>query len=78
MFNLEITLVVIPALFAAALVGVYVRSRHAKHKMPDTSSAAQTNRWVVLEIERKDTAENGRLWEVHDDWELRDHREAAQ
>jgi hypothetical protein len=37
-----------------------------------------SDRWVVLEIERKDTAEDGNLWEVRDNWELRDHSEAAR
>lgn len=63
---------------AVTLIVGYFVSRRSKRKEPLSSSAAESDRWVVLEIERKDTAEDGHLWEVHDNWELRDHSEAAR
>jgi len=80
MFSVEIIVIVALALSAVALSGVLLLTRRRKHaqKEPPASSMPQSDRWLVLEIERKDSAENGSLWEVHDDWKLRDNREVAQ
>jgi hypothetical protein len=63
---------------AVTLIAGYFLTRRSKRKEPLSSSASESDHWVVLEIERKDGAEDGRLWEVHDNWELRDHSEAAR
>ena len=60
-----------------AFIGGYFLSHRLTRKEPLPSSASESERWVVLEIERKDTAAGGPVWEVHDNWELRDHSEAA-
>lgn len=63
---------------AVTLIGGYFVSRRSKRKEPLSSWAAESDRWIVLEIERKDAPEDGHLWEVHDNWELRDHSEATR
>jgi hypothetical protein len=61
-----------------ALIVGYFLTRRSKRKEPLSSSVSESDRWMVLEIERKDGVEDGCLWEVHDTWELRDHSEAAR
>ena len=61
---------------AVTLIAGYFLTRRSKRKEHLSSSVSESDRWVVLEIER--SAEDGRLWEVHDTWELRDHSEAAR
>ena len=63
---------------ALTLIVGYFMTRRSKRKEPLSSSAVESDRWIVLEIERKDGPEDGHLWEVHDNWELRDHSEAAR
>jgi hypothetical protein len=66
-------------LFVAAFAGVYWWSlRRARRHSNETlsSEAPRNDRWVVLEIERKQSSDDGLLWEVHDNWEAV-HREVA-
>lgn len=79
MSALEIWITTTLGLFVAALPGAYLWSlgRAGRRKAKLASETPKNDRWVVLEIERKQSAGDGLLWEVHDNWEPPEHREAV-
>jgi uncharacterized iron-regulated membrane protein len=80
MSALEIWIATALGLSVAAFAGAYLWSlRRAGRRSDETlsSEAPRSDRWVVLEIERKQSAEDGLLWEVHDNWEPSQHREVT-
>ena len=80
MSALEIWIVTALGLFVVAFPGAYLWSlRRAGRQSNETrvSETPKNDRWVVLEIERKQSADDGLLWEVHDNWEPSQHREAT-
>jgi hypothetical protein len=77
MISYDVILIAVLSLAVLALLVAHF-ARRKSHDGQPAASRAPSDRWVVLEIERKDTTEDGYLWEVHDNWELRDHSEAAR
>ena len=79
MSALEIWIATALGFFVTAFTGAYLWSlRRARRQSGEKlSEASRNDRWVVLEIERKQDSDDGLLWEVHDNWEAINHREVA-
>jgi len=59
-------LLLLCALFVLAIVG-YIFARRCKLKTSAApSNASKSDRWILLEIERSDKAENGASWDVRE------------
>ncbi len=80
MSALEIRIATALGLSVAAFTGVYLWSQRRARRQSDATvsfESPRNDRWVVLEIERKQSAGDGLLWEVHDNWEPSQHREVT-
>ncbi|GEM_PF-2479701 len=78
MVALEIWIGTALGLFVVVFAGAYVWSLRVPRRQDALSAgAAKNDRWVVLEIERKQGGDDGLLWEVHDNWEALHHREVT-
>jgi hypothetical protein len=80
MSALEIWIATVLGLSVAAFTGAYLWSQRRGPRQSAEMVSSETprnDRWLVLEIERKQSAGDGLLWEVHDNWEPPQHREVT-